>query len=374
MTETKASLAERLSRLQALRSSPEQGPLSAAEPLTGDWPQGCQAFPASYAQARLWFLQQLQPGLTAYHLPALWQLKGELNLNALSQALAGLIERHPTLRTSFQLHGSEVVQLIHPPAPIQLEVESLGDRDPEVVIQAWLQQEAATPFDLASGLLLRARLLAVAEQEHVLLINHHHIASDGWSLSLLSRDLTALYNAQRSGQASGLSPLQVNYHDYAVWQRDQLSGDRLQALKDYWIEQLTALEPLELPTDHPRPATPSHQGASHFFRIEPALLTPFEELCRSEGATLQMGLLAAVSLLLHRYSRQDDFAVGIPVWGRNHPDVEDVMGCFINTLPVRMQIDPRESFRSFLARVRDTSVAAYGHQEFPFEKIGRAHV
>ncbi|HBH72470.1 MAG TPA: hypothetical protein DDY43_03300, partial [Synechococcales bacterium UBA10510] len=352
--------------------SPSLTAIAATGPLAGDWPQGCQAFLASYAQARLWFLQQLQRDLTAYHLPTLWRLSGQLDREALAQALTDLIERHPTLRTSFQLRGSEVLQLIHPPIPIQLELESLGDRDPEAVVQAWLQQEDTTPFDLASGLLLRARLLAISEQEHVLLINHHHIASDGWSLSLLSRDLTALYNAQRSGQASGISPLQVNYHDYAAWQRDQLSGDRLQALKRYWIEQLTALEPLELPTDHPRPATPSHQGASHFFRIEPALLAPFEQLCRSEAATLQMGLLALVALLLHRYSRQDDFAIGIPIWGRNHPDLEHLIGFFVNTLPIRTLFSADLSFRQLLQQVKTTSINAYDHQELPFEQIVEA--
>jgi hypothetical protein len=148
-------------------------------------------------------------------------------------------------------------------------------------------------------------LLAVAEQEHLLLINHHHIASDGWSRSLLARDLAELYNARRSGRRAELAPLRVQYHDYVAWQRERLSGDRLQSLKDYWICQLTALEPLELPNDHPRPATPSHQGASVSFQITPELLAPFEQLCRLEGATLQMGLLTVVALLLHRYSRQE---------------------------------------------------------------------
>jgi amino acid adenylation domain-containing protein len=370
MTQPKASLAERLSRLQALRSAPGQGTTpDKAELLIGDWPNGCQAFPASYAQARLWFLQQLQPNLTAYHLPAFWKLKGALDFTALVHALSALLERHPTLRTSFQLHGSEVVQILHPPAPVRLESEPLGARDLDTVIQSWLQEEAATPFDLASGLLLRARLLAIAEQEHVLLINHHHIASDGWSCSILSRDLTELYNAHRNGQPPQLQPLKVHYQDYAAWQRQRLSGDHLQALKDYWIPQLTGLEPLELPTDHPRPATPSHQGASHAFCIEPALLAPFEELCRSEGATLQMGLLALLALLLHRYSRQDDFAIGIPIWGRNHPDLEPLIGFFINTLPIRTRFSTDLSFRQLLQQVKTTSINAYDHQELPFEQM-----
>ena len=294
-----------------------------------------------------------------------WRLQGELDVAALQNALAGLIERHPTLRTSFQLHGSDVLQLIHPPAPIHLEIESLGDRDPDAVLQAWLQQEAATPFDLSSGTLLRARLLAVTEQEHILLLNHHHIASDGWSLSRFTRDLSALYNAHHNGHPPALQPLGLHYHDYAVWQRQLLNGPQLQTLHDYWIPQLTGLEPLELPTDHPRPATPTHRGADLSVSIEPSLLQPFEELCRSQGATLQMGLLALVALLLHRTSRQDDIAIGVPIWGRNHPDLEPLIGFFINTLPIRTHLSPDLSFRQLLDQVAATSLAAYDHQDLP---------
>jgi amino acid adenylation domain-containing protein len=248
----------------------------------------------------------------------------------------------------------------------------LGVRDLDTMIQSWLQEEAATPLDLASGLLLRARLLAIAEQEHVLLINHHHIASDGWSLSILSHDLTELYNARHNHQNAPLQPLQINYHDYAVWQRQRLSGSRLQKLFDHWIPQLCDLPPLELPTDLPRPATPAHRGDSHSFHIDPALLAPFEQVCRSEGATLQMGLLALVALLLHRYSRQDDFAIGIPIWGRNHPDLEPLIGFFINTLPIRTRFSADLSFRHLLKQVRTTSINAYDHQELPFGQMVEA--
>ena len=215
-------------------------------------------------------------------------------------------------------------------------------------------------------------MLAVDHQHHLLLLNHHHIASDGWSCSVLTRDLTELYNARRSGQPAALPPLRVHYHDYAAWQRQRLSGDRLQSLKDYWIPQLTGLEPLELPSDHPRPATPSHRGGSVSFQITSELLAPFEELCRLEGATLQMGLLALVALLLHRYSRQDDFAIGVPIWGRNHPDLEPLIGFFINTLPIRTRFEPQQSFRQLLQQVKASSLAAYDHQELPFEQIVEA--
>jgi hypothetical protein len=166
------------------------------------------------------------------------------------------------LRTSFCLQDSEVLQIIHPPGPFPLDEEVTGGRNVDAVVEQWLEQERTTPFDLASGRLIRARLLAVDHQHHLLLLNHHPIACDGWSRSLLVRDLTELYNARLTGQASKLVPLQVKYHDYAVWQRQRLCGDHLQTLKDYWIPQLTGLEPLDLPSDHPRPSTQSLQGAA----------------------------------------------------------------------------------------------------------------
>lgn len=358
--------------LDASSAAAEAQPISAAESLPGDWPQHCLAFPASYAQSRLWFLHQLESDLTAYHLPLLWRLSGELDPKALCLALADLIERHPTLRTSFRLQGSEVVQIIHPPVACPLAAELLANRDPDAVIQEWLRQEASTPFDLASGLLLRARLLQVADDAHVFLLNHHHIASDGWSCSVLTRDLTELYNGHHGGRSAQLPPLRFHYQDYALWQRQRLSGAHFKKLNDYWIAALTGLEPLEIPTDHLRPVTPSFQGSSLSFEIESALLEPFQELCRSEGATLQMGLLALVALLLHRYSRQEDFAIGIPIWGRSHPEFEPLIGLFINTLPVRTRFSPELTFRQLLVQVKTTSIAAYEHQELPFERMVEA--
>ena len=331
-----------------------------------------QAYPASYAQARLWFLHQLEPELTAYHIPRLWRLKGELDAAALDGALSTLIERHPTFRTSFRMRGSEVLQIIHPAGPLGLRAETLGEGDAEDVIRQWMEEESGKPFDLSAGRLLRARLLAVDRQDHVLMINHHHIASDGWSLSVLSRDLVALYNAHHSGRDPGLPPLPVHYQDYAAWQRQRLSGKRLVEQQDYWIGQLRDLEPLELPSDRARPPIPSHRGGSVGFTIEQALLEPFEKLCRREGATLQMGLLALVALLLHRYSRQDDMAIGVPIWGRNHPDLENLIGCFINTLPIRTRLEPGLSFRELLLQVRKTSIEGYDHQELPFEQMVEA--
>ncbi|MCP9888743.1 amino acid adenylation domain-containing protein [Cyanobium sp. ATX 6A2] len=375
-----SSQSSRLERLRRLASFVSAAPgrsaatpvIPAAEPLAGDWPAGCQAYQASFAQSRLWLLQQLQPELTTYHMPALWRLRGELDVQALHAALVALSERHPTLCTSFRLEQGKVLQILHPSVAFPLTADTLGGRNAEEVIKGWLEEERSTPFDLASGVLLRARLLAVDDQEHVLLLNHHHIASDGWSLSVLHRDLIELYNAHHSNRSPQLPPLTVHYQDYAAWQRERLGGQRLQQLKDYWMPQLIGLQPLELPWDHTRPASPSYVGGRVSFRIEAELLRPFEELCRTEGATLQMGLLALVALLLHRYSRQDDFAIGVPIWGRNHPDLEPLIGFFINTLPIRTRFQREQSFRELLRQVKDTSVQAYEHEELPFEQMVEA--
>ncbi len=369
---TIAALESLLADASGPTPSPEATSIAPAAPVPLQDPEAGPAYLASYAQTRLWFLHQLRPGLTAYHLPALWRLRGDLDTAVLAQALTALVERHPTLRSSFRLQGREVLQILHPPPAVCLRADVPGDRDPQAVIEEWLVQEQATPFDLSGAPLLRARLLRLSPEEHLLLLNHHHIASDGWSTSVLASDLVALYNAHRAGRPPQLQPLRVQYSDYAAWQRQRLEGRRGEALLSYWLGELQGLEPLEIPTDHPRPALPSHRGETLGFSIGPDLLAPFEALCRAEGATLQMGLLALVAVLLHRISGQDEIAIGIPHWGRNHPDLEPLIGFFINTLPIRSRWRPDQSFRQLLAQVRDTSLAAYDHQELPFERMVEA--
>ena len=369
MNEQNATLDEGLRNKQVLKSAEPSPPIPIAEPLPGNWPEGAQAFPSSYTQGRLWFLEQLQPSLTAYHLPALWQLSGELDLAALEYALGFLIERHSTLRSSFRPEGSELVQILHPPAPYPLTAEPIGDRDPEAVIEALFKHESSIPFDLTSGLLFRARLLAIESKKHLLLINCHHIALDACSLYVLIRDLSEFYNASLGSRCPQLKQFTVQYQDYAAWQHLRLSGSRRKALKDFWAAALAGLEPLQLSCDHPRSANPSHHGACHSFQIEPYLLNTFEQLCRSEGATLQLGLVAIVALLLHRYSHQHDFAIGVVISGRSHPDLEPLVGCFSNTLPIRTRFSPELTFRQLLAQVKATSIDAYKHQELPFEQM-----
>lgn len=371
---TVRTLARRLERSLAEASATGEAAtgIARAVPLPVIGPAGGEAFPASFGQSRLWFIHQSEPYSSAYHLVALWRLRGHLDRNALGRALAALVSRHPALRTSFLLHEGRVVQVIHPPVDVPLDREALGDRDLDAVVEDWLRREESTPFDLESGLLVRARLLEIDAGDHLFLLDHHHIASDGWSRNVIADDLAAFYNAFRAGVSPTLSPLGLHYHDHAEWLRRRLQGHRLDELVGYWTRELEGLEPTELPADDPLPSDTRKGGETVSFRIEPDVLRGFEELCVTEGATLQMGCLAAVGLLLHRRSQQDDFAIGVPVWGRNHPGLESLVGFFVNTVPIRLRFDAGTSFRQLLARVRDTSIAAYDHQDLPFEQIVKA--
>ena len=362
-------LPRRIARLREGLAAPSALDIPVATALPGPRPPDCEIYPASFGQARLWFLHQLEPGLTAYHMPALWRLCGALDRSALERAVNALIDRHSTLRTSFRLHENVVQQVIHPAFTVQLASEGLEGRDATAVANEWLREEGSTPFDLESAVQLRARLLEVGPDEHLFLLNHHHIASDGWSRNVLCEDLTALYNAALSGEQPNLPDLGVRYQDYAVWQRGRLRGARTTNLVDYWMQRLDGVESLALAADANRPPDACHAGGSVSFRIERSLLAPFEELCRAEGATLHMGLLAAVAVVLHRHTQQEDFTIGIPMWGRNHTQLEHLMGFFVNTLPIRVRFEGRQSFRQLLAQVRATSIEAYANQELPFEQI-----
>lgn len=327
--------------------------------------------PASPAQSGLWFQQQLNPSLTAYHLPQLWTLIGEIDLSALNAALTALVERHATLRTSFRLAGGDLFQDVHPPSAIAVRQEDLRGRDPAEAIADLQRQEAADPFDLTTGVLLRATLLRVGLRKHVLLLNHHHIASDGWSESVLVRDLGVLYNACRAKTVPKLRPLPVQYRDYARRQRERLVGKRWGHLRAYWSAQLDGLDPLRLPTDGPGRVVSAGNGAAVDFAIDGPTSAVLETLCRDEGVTLQMALVAALAVLIHQETARNDLVVGVPVWGRNHPELEDMVGLFVNVLPIRVRIDPATPFRHLLGHVRTVSLGAYTHQEFPFDEIAK---
>ena len=328
--------------------------------------------PLSFAQQRLWFLDRLLPDKAAYNIPTVWRLRGELDALALERSLNELVARHEMLRTRFVLSGDAPTQVIEPPGAVALPVTDLSamsEADREARARQIIDTEAHQPFDLEAGPLLRAQLLRLAAEEHLLLLNVHHIASDGWSMGVLWRELSSLYNAFVSGHAPDLPRLPIQYADYAVWQREWLQGEVLEGQLAYWKEKLADLSPLELPTDRPRPPVPSYQGAHLTFDLPAPLTQALKELSRREGVTLFMTLLAAFQVLLHRYSGQDDIAVGTPIAGRGRTELEGLIGFFVNTLVLRSNLAGNPAFTELLARVRETALGAYTHQDLPFEKL-----
>ncbi|HEY0604516.1 MAG TPA: amino acid adenylation domain-containing protein [Herpetosiphonaceae bacterium] len=343
-------------------------------------PHEAYIFLPSFAQQRLWFLDQLAPGMTAYNLPSAVRLRGRLDLPALHQSLAEIIRRHEAIRTTFATVDGQLVQVVAPeseqPADALLPLVDLRalpapERDAEV--RRLALEEARRPFDLAHGPLLRAGLLRVNDDEHVLLLTMHHIISDGWSLGVLVRELVALYSAFASGQESPLAPLPIQYADYAMWQREWLDGEVLEAQLEYWRQQLdpagAGTPTLDLPTDWPRPAVQSFRGARCSFTIDRSLTDALNRVSRREGATLFMTLLAAFNVLLARYTHQPEIVVGTPIANRTQDDLEGLIGFFANTLALRTDLSANPSFRELLGRVRETALGAYAHQELPFELL-----
>ncbi|HYG10141.1 MAG TPA: amino acid adenylation domain-containing protein, partial [Pyrinomonadaceae bacterium] len=272
--------------------------------------------PLSYAQQRLWFIDQMEPGSVFYNVPLAIRLSGHLNIEALAATFTTLFARHEVLRTTFAMHEGQPVQVISPPAPVSLPLEDLSglshdEREHEA--QRLAREEASLPFDLSQGPLLRVRLLRMTADEHICLITMHHIVSDGWSLDILSQEVAALYEAYVRGEASPLAELPIQYADYAVWQRQYLQGEVLEQQMEYWRTQLGGhLPTLELPADHPLPTTPTHRGARQSFVLAADTVERLRALCRSEGATLFMVLLAAFKTLLYRYTGEEDVVVGTP--------------------------------------------------------------
>ncbi|WP_223636166.1 non-ribosomal peptide synthetase [Corallococcus sp. EGB] len=328
--------------------------------------------PLSFSQQRLWLIDQLEPGSAAYNIFLALRVEGALDVAALEKAFATLIARHESLRTVFVSQGGEPAQVILPEVPFALDVVELGEASREV-LEARLREEARRPFDLTRGPLLRVSLLRLGAEAHVLWLNMHHIVSDGWSMGVLVRELSALYGAHVSGRPSTLAPLPVQYVDYAAWQRDWLKDEALEHHLSYWRRQLAGAPPLlELPTDKPRPRVLSHQGAQVPVRLPGSLSESFQALCQREGATLFMGLVTAWQVLLARYAGQEDITLGSPIAGRTREDTEGLIGFFVNTLVLRTHVDAKAPFRQVLAQVRATTLAAYEHQDAPFEKLVEA--
>jgi amino acid adenylation domain-containing protein len=334
-------------------------------------PRG-QSLPLSFAQQRLWFLDQLEPGGTAYNIPYAVRLQGALDTAALTRALSEIVRRHEALRTTFALSDAQPVQIITPARPLDLPLTDLRELvAPEREAEAMraLREEAGLPFDLARGPLVRARLLRTGELEHLLALTLHHIVFDASSIPVLMREMTILYEAYAAGEESPLAELPVQYADFAHWQRAALQGETLERHLGYWRTQLEGAPMLDLPTDRPRPPYQTYDGARISFRLEDSLAHALGELNRREGVTMFMTLLAAFKTLLYRYTAQEDIVVGTPVAGRAQSETEGLIGFFLNTLVMRTRLDGDLSFRELLGRVREAAVGAYAHQDLPFEKL-----
>jgi amino acid adenylation domain-containing protein len=362
-TPTVAGLAE---NIDAGRGTELQAPAIVPVPRYGE-------LPLSFAQQRLWFIDQLEPGSSVYNFPAAVRLKGPLNVVALTQSLNEIVRRHEALRTTFAVVDGRPVQVIAPTLTIKLpivDLRELSETERETEVRRLATKEAQRSFDLAEGPLVRATVLQLGENEHVGLLTMHHIVSDGWSTGILIREIAVLYDAFCSGRPSPLSELPVQYADFAHWQRQWLQGEVLETQLTYWKQQLLDARPLlELPADHPRPAVQTFRGAHQSFLLPKAVGDTLKALSRQEGVTLFMTLLAAFKILLHRYTNQDDLVVGTPTANRNRLETEGLIGFFVNTLVLRTDLSDNPSFRELLHRVREVCLGAYAHQDVPFERL-----
>jgi amino acid adenylation domain-containing protein len=334
-----------------------------------------QPLPLSWAQQRLWFLDQLDSAAgAAYHLPAALRLRGRLDRQALQASLDRIVERHEVLRTTFVAIDGEPVQRVHVAHAFELPLVDLRARpDAERSAQELAVEDAHAPFDLSCGPLLRGRLLQLADDEHILLLTQHHIVSDGWSIGVLVRDLSALYGAFAKGLSDPLPPLSIQYADYAVWQRQALEPDTLRAQVAYWKQQLSgAPELLALPTDRPRPAVQSYAGAQVSRTLSPTLSATLRQLCQRHGVTLFMAGLAAWSVLLSRWSGQSDVVIGVPAANRKHDELESLIGFFVNTSALRVRLDDVPTVEALLASIKQQLIEAHAYQDVPFEQVVEA--
>ncbi len=382
MTVDKAQQLEQLRRAVALKrlQAREGAHPDGAKPGMAGIPHAdrTKPLPLSWAQQRLWFLDQLDHAAgAAYHMPAALRLKGRLDRDALKKTLDRIVARHENLRSAFASGEHGAVQYFAPETvgfalrEIDLEALDLAAREAAIAMHA--AEETATLFDLSAGPLIRGRLLRLSETEHVLLVTQHHIVSDGWSIGVMVREVTMLYSAFVEGRADPLPPLAIQYADFAVWQRDRLQGEALQAHLDHWRERLRdAPELLALPTDWPRPPVQRYRGDRVPVVFAPALTRSVRALAERHGVTLFMALLTGWATFLARISRQSEVVVGTSVANRGRLELESLIGLFLNALPLRVSLDGDPSVTALLAQVRATTLDAYEHQDLPFDQVVEA--
>jgi amino acid adenylation domain-containing protein len=329
--------------------------------------------PLSFAQERLWFLDQLEPDSDFYNIPLGVRLTGELDVEALERTLSEVVRRHEVLRTTFPMDHGVPVQRVSAARPFHLPVLDLSKLpEPERMSEARRVaiEESHRPFDLAKGPMLRGMLLKLDETDHIVQLTMHHVISDAWSTGVLIREVATLYGAFVRGEASPLEELPIQYADFAVWQREWLRGEALERQLAYWREQLKGAPPvLDFPIDRPRPSVQTYRGALHVFTLPGELTKQLKALTRRGEATLFMTLLAGFQILLHRYTNQEDISVGTPIAGRNRMETENLIGFFINSLTLRTRFSGKMSFLDVLRQVREVTLGAYANQDVPFEKL-----
>jgi aspartate racemase len=331
--------------------------------------------PLSYNQQGLWVLNQLMPGESVYHSPTAARLRGKLDVPALREALQAIVARHDDLRTIFRIVDGEPKQLVRDitlAVPlIDLSTTDHAQREAEAL--NILRHEARRPFDLAVGPLMRAVIVRMDDDEHILLLTLHHIVTDGWSFGIIHRELSSFYEAFAAGRPSPFAELPIQYSDYAMWQREWFEGEVYESQLAYWKKQFATLPPaLELPADHPRPSVQAYRtfrGDQQSITLSADLTRRIRTLCQQENVTLFMVLMAAYQILLHRYTGEEDIVVGTPIAGRPVPEIEDLIGLFINTLAIRAQVSSGATVREFINQVKRVALGAYSHQDLPFERL-----
>jgi pristinamycin I synthase-3/4 len=332
-----------------------------------------ERLPLSYAQQRLWFIDQLKENSTEYNMPQALRLRGDLDREALERAVAAIVGRHESLRTHFAEVEGEPVQVIEPESQIEVPLEDLsglGIEEQQRRVAVAMRQQSQEPFDLGHGPVLRMKLLRLGDGEHILLQTMHHIVSDGWSQGVFNRELMVLYKSFREGGENPLPELPVQYADFALWQRKWLNAAALEEGLSYWKEQLADIpERLELPADRPRPAVQTFAAEFCKVVLTEEQTAALKQIGHQNHTTLYMTLLAAFGVLLSRYSGQQDIVVGSPIANRQDVKLEELIGFFVNTLVMRVQVKPQMTFRDLLQEVRQTTLDAYRHQDVPFERL-----